>query len=313
MKKKTIFMIIITILVLCIVSAIVYFSIQLFINSQETDSEYFTISQEGTITFKVEYMGGGAYESEVPQDIVIPKKVNGKKVKKIADDMFYKQKYVKNIYFPDTITMTEIPNNAFNSCINLESVNIPENVANQITSIGNNAFANCKNLKTFDIPDSVTSIGDYAFNGCDSLKELYIPNSVTTLGQGALPSYLETINIPQNCFSRDYFYFYGTSSIKNISLSLFSDTWYNNLASGLSLSTTYKIFPNLEKLTLLDAGSEYPLENFGGIIELFINVGAKNLKEVCISKELFNYYGAKSYMVITVSEQNYIINITTYN
>jgi len=54
-----------------------------------------------------------------------------------------------------------------------------------ITSIGECAFDGCISLTTVAIPDSVTTIGDYAFDGCISLTTVAIPDSVTTIGAAA--------------------------------------------------------------------------------------------------------------------------------
>ena len=50
-----------------------------------------------------------------------------------------------------------------------------------VTSIGNWAFEDCIGLTSIDIPDSVTAIGRYAFYGCTGLTSIDIPDSVTTV------------------------------------------------------------------------------------------------------------------------------------
>ena len=68
---------------------------------------------------------------------------------------------------------------AFDNCISLTSIMIPDSV----TSIGRGAFSNCRSLTSIMIPDSVTSIGGGAFDNCSSLQYneydngLYIGNS----------------------------------------------------------------------------------------------------------------------------------------
>ena len=54
-----------------------------------------------------------------------------------------------------------------------------------VTTIGDSAFNNCINLTSIAIPNSVTTIGDYAFLGCNNLTSVVIPNSVTTIGSSA--------------------------------------------------------------------------------------------------------------------------------
>lgn len=69
---------------------------------------------------------------------------------------------------------TYIPDYAFSSCRNLQSVSLNYGVV----SIGREAFFWCKSITRIDIPSSVTSIGSVAFCGCQALTELSIPASV---------------------------------------------------------------------------------------------------------------------------------------
>ncbi len=67
---------------------------------------------------------------------------------------------------------------------------IPNQVSNNgktynVTSILGNAFQDCISLSSITIPNSVTSISANAFNGCTSLSSISIPNSVTSIGREA--------------------------------------------------------------------------------------------------------------------------------
>jgi len=77
--------------------------------------------------------------------------------------------------------VTSIGNVAFNGCINLTSITIPDSV----TSIGKRAFSDCYSLTSITIPDSVTSIGKFAFWACTRLTSITIPDSVTSIGKEA--------------------------------------------------------------------------------------------------------------------------------
>ena len=54
-----------------------------------------------------------------------------------------------------------------------------------VTSIGYGAFNGCIRLTNITIPDSVTSIGGSAFSDCAGLTSITIPNSVTSIGGSA--------------------------------------------------------------------------------------------------------------------------------
>ncbi|MDE6008987.1 MAG: leucine-rich repeat domain-containing protein, partial [Muribaculaceae bacterium] len=66
-----------------------------------------------------------------------------------------------------TFTLTELGNNAFSACANLNSIYIPESV----NYIGEWAFYNCLRLTSISIPNAVTYIGDYAFLNCSGLTK----------------------------------------------------------------------------------------------------------------------------------------------
>ncbi len=75
--------------------------------------------------------------------------------------------YTGNISIPSSISyydgrvysVTSIGEYAFNDCLGLTSITIP----NSVTSIGSMAFANCWGLTSITIPSSITKIGNHAF------------------------------------------------------------------------------------------------------------------------------------------------------
>jgi glucan-binding YG repeat protein len=52
-----------------------------------------------------------------------------------------------------------------------------------VETIGNNAFQYCVSLTYVTIPDSVETIGQYAFTSCASLESITIPKNVTTIAR----------------------------------------------------------------------------------------------------------------------------------
>ena len=79
------------------------------------------------------------------------------------------------------VGLSSIGMNAFYSCRNLTSVEIP----NSVTSIEYGAFSYCYALTSVEIPNSVTSIGNSAFSYCRGLTSIEISNSVISIGNDA--------------------------------------------------------------------------------------------------------------------------------
>lgn len=161
----------------------------------------------------------------MPSILVIPEKINGMTVVEIAEDAFAYNETLLYLEFPKgniklgkefcvgnkalvcvnfSDTVTAIPENAFEDCINLALIE----GTGGITAIGSQAFAGCSSLASIDFSEALASIGSEAFRGCTSLARIKLPSSVTSIGESAFWScggLAEVIfdcstDIPEYCF-----------------------------------------------------------------------------------------------------------------
>ena len=110
------------------------------------------------------------------EKVVIPDTIDGKSVTSIGDSAFEQCISLTNITIPDSVT--SISGGAFEQCTSLTNIVIP----NSVTEIGEDAFRGCTSLTGITIPDGMMSIGKRAFWECKSLKTVTIPDSVTSIG-----------------------------------------------------------------------------------------------------------------------------------
>jgi len=80
---------------------------------------------------------------------------------------------LRYITFPCKTQYSSIANYAFQNCVNVVKLVIP----NGILSIGTDAFSMCYALTNLTIPSSVSSISTYAFSGCGGIGEIHMKST----------------------------------------------------------------------------------------------------------------------------------------
>lgn len=97
--------------------------------------------------------------------------LSGTILEELPVDAFYRA--IKALYLPDTIE--SIPDGAFSSFYNLETINIPAS----LREIGSNMFSNCDKLQTIDLSGchELERIEENAFYSCGKLASVIFPES----------------------------------------------------------------------------------------------------------------------------------------
>ena len=123
---------------------------------------------------------------------------------------------LQSVDISHNLKLTKIGNSAFEGCISLTNISIPDSV----TEIGDCAFAYCSALENITIPDSVTKVGRAVFFDCSSLLGITIPNSVTEIGDTTFHqcTSLISIKMPNNITTIPFATFYGCSYLTNITI-----------------------------------------------------------------------------------------------
>ena len=115
--------------------------------------------------------------------------------------------------------LTYIGDYSFLRCVNLRTINIPENVK----CINKEAFVACEKLTSLFIPGNVETIESKAFQGCKNIESLVISDGVKSIGSGAFAGLekITSINIPKSVTSIDQEYwqpFYYCRSLEAITV-----------------------------------------------------------------------------------------------
>jgi len=138
------------------VKAAEMFSSETGASAQETyttDDFTYTLIDEYSKVQILSYIGSDT-------DVVIPDRIDNKKVTSIADSAF-REKSITSVVF-----------------------------GQYVESIGNYAFFSCQSLNKLDFSkSSVKTIGKYAFTVCKSLESIEFPDSLESIGYGAFSAY----------------------------------------------------------------------------------------------------------------------------
>ena len=144
-----------------------------------TDDFTYTLIDEYSKVKILSYIGSDT-------DVVIPDRIDNKKVTSIADRAFL-EKSITSVVFGQYVE--SIGNHAFYSCQSLNKLDFSKS---SVKTIGNYAFASNKVLESVEFPDSLESIGDGAFttytNGSyveNKLKSVKFGKGLKTIGNSA--------------------------------------------------------------------------------------------------------------------------------
>ncbi len=132
-------------------------------------------------------------------------------VTKIEESSFKNCYNLQKVTFESYSKLKSIGASAFEGCVSLISIEIP----NGVSKIAYNTFKNCSSLTSVEIPNSVTSIEYEAFSGCSSLQNIKIPNTLTRIGEEAFSNCVSLTNIliPKSVTRIDYYAFVNCVSL----------------------------------------------------------------------------------------------------
>ena len=183
-----------------------------------TDDFTYTLIDEYSKVKILSYIGSDT-------DVVIPDRIDNKKVTSIADSAF-RNKSITSVVF-----------------------------GQYVESIGNYAFYSCQSLNKLDFSkSSVKTIGDYAFTVCESLKSIEFPDSLESIGYGAFSAYtngyrgsyvgssLKSVKFGSGLKSIADYAFYENSALNTVKFtgvaltSIGYQSFYNTAITELDLS-----------------------------------------------------------------------------
>lgn len=159
----------------CIIMFIVLFAIVAFFGlTNNIPSASVASAQENVTSNGVQTYAEDSDNYETYLGFVLTN--NGTEYKVRATDKTRTEMTIPSIH--NGLLVTEIADNGFMSCKNLENIYIPSSVK----KIGANAFFGCTALERAYGATAVQTIGNSAFNGCTKLKYFCIYDSIINLG-----------------------------------------------------------------------------------------------------------------------------------
>ena len=249
------------------------------------EDTYYTVTDNGH-KFKCYLIDGEANsvaigwltgdDNPVPDDLTVPETVTidgGSFTVKAVVKGGFRYCDFNTITLPKTIT--EIREEAFAYCENLESFTFPHGM----TEIAPSTFLDCRNLTTLFYTginegqqvrvlgnSTIKSIGDHAFDSCINLSNFYCPSSVTYFGESCF----------QNCRSIAAFYFPSDNMLAGENRNLITVESY-----------AFSDCPNLETVDIDDRLGGSTFNNCPNLKNVYINgnISIDNTFSSCTSIE----------------------------
>ena len=180
-----------------------------------------SVIQDGD--YEIDFDSGTITKCTAKGEVVIPTEIAGVTVRRIGKRAFTGPSTTSiSVTIPEGVS---ISSEAFNSCIGLRSVTLPEN----LSGIPDDAFHGCENLVSVTIPKNVQTISTSAFSGCKRLQNVTFEDGskLSQIGHCAFQECgLKSIEIPASVTSIGNVAFESCSNLKNVTFAAGS-----NLAS----------------------------------------------------------------------------------
>ncbi len=224
----------------------------------EEDGTYKVASYDGTAT-----------------DVVIPSSYKGKPVTAIAEKLFA-EKIVDSVVVPGSIRnmkqafcesslksaivkngVESIDENAFGSCTELVSVELPDTLKH----IGEKAFYCDAALSGIVLKEGLLTIGDNSFRQCNAITELVVPSTVTKIGALAYAnsSGLVTVSVPGSVKEIGDNAFYACTGLESVALG----EGVKKLGAGVFMSCT-----SLQSISMAEGSESFGDYEFYGCTAL---------------------------------------------
>lgn len=146
--------------------------------------------------------------------LVIPDKINGIAVTKIAQNAFEKNSVLVSVTVPEGVI--EIGNEAFWYSSALESVKLPDS----LKILGSRVFNYCPVLKSIEIPANITEIPAYLCEENSALESVTFKGAVTKIGKNAFAycASLKAIDLGAELVTVEEGAFKWCSSLESVTL-----------------------------------------------------------------------------------------------
>ena len=166
--------------------------------------------------YEIDVNSGTITKCTAKGDVGIPTEIVGVPVRWIGKGAFTDHSTTSiSVTIPEGVGISA---EAFNSCIGLRSVKLPED----LSGIPDDAFQGCENLVSVTIPKNVQTISTYAFIDCKRLQNVTFEDGskLSEIGHSAFASCasLTSVTIPDGVYRIGIAAYMGCTSLQSVTL-----------------------------------------------------------------------------------------------